>query len=141
LNADGRWPLFSSSAWELGIGSVCAVPLQVGSVRLGVLCLYGATPRAIGLEILSDAYLVADLVAHLVLGWQSETASESLAFALEISDYRTVVHQATGMISAQLDCGIDEALVRLRAHAFAGQKPVDEIAEDVVAGSFRFDDG
>ena len=45
------------------------------------------------------------------------------------------------MISAQLDCGVEDALVRLRGYAFASERPIDEIAEEVVAGSFRFDDG
>ncbi len=120
LNLDGRWPLFSESAMGLGIGSVCALPLQVGSIRLGVICLYGAMPGSISLENLSDAHLVADLVTHLVIGLQSEITSESLAFALDVSDYRAVVHQATGMVSAQLDCSVEEALVRLRADAFRG---------------------
>jgi hypothetical protein len=138
---DGRWPLFSPAAIELGVRSVCALPLQVGSIRLGVLSFYGTTPGTIASEHLSDAHLVADLVTHLVIGLQSETRSESLAFALDLSDYRAVVHQATGMISAQLDCGIEEALVRLRGRAFATEQPIEQMAEDVVAGSLRFDDG
>ena len=66
LKADGRWPLFSPGAVGLGIRSVCALPLQVGSISLGVLCLYGNKPGVIALEHLSDAHLVADLVTHLV---------------------------------------------------------------------------
>jgi len=42
------------------------------------------------------------------------------------------------MISAQLDVGVGEALVRLRAHAFAANRPIDEVARDVVAGLARF---
>ena len=38
------------------------------------------------------------------------------------------VHQATGMISAQLGVGVGEALVRLRAYAFAHGRPLIEIA-------------
>jgi hypothetical protein len=119
---------------------MCALPLQIGSIRLGVLSLYGEQPGVVALEHLGDAQLVADLITHLVIGLQSETASERIAFALESSDYRAVVHQATGMISAQLDCGIEEALVRLRGHAFAAERPIDEIAEGVVDGSIRFDE-
>ena len=35
---------------------------------------------------------------------QAGAVSESLAWGLEVDDYRAVVHQATGMISVQLDC-------------------------------------
>jgi hypothetical protein len=137
--SDGRWPLFCPTAVDLGVHSMCALPLQVGPIRLGVLSLYGDKPGLIALENLADAQLVADLITHLVIGLQSETASETIAFALEASDYRAVVHQATGMISAQLDCDVGEALARLRAHAFAAERPIDEIAEGVVEGSIRFD--
>lgn len=138
--ADGKWPLFTAAALELGLRSICALPLQLGPIRLGVLCFYSEKPGVIGSDRLGEAQLLADLVTHLVIGLQSDTASESIAFALEASDYRAVVHQATGMISAQLDCGVDEALVRLRGYAFAAERPIDEIAEGVVEGSIRFDD-
>lgn len=137
---DSRWPLFSPAAEDLGLRSVCSLPLKVGRIRLGVLNLYGNESGSIGTEHLEDAQMVADLIAQIVIGLQSEATSEVIAFALDESDYRAVVHQATGMISAQLDCGVDEALVRLRAHAFATERPIEEIAEAVVTGSTRFDD-
>lgn len=42
-------------------------------------------------------------------GWQQPAA------------YRAAVHQATGMISIQLDVSVTEALARLRAHAHQKQ--------------------
>ena len=53
---------------------------------------------------------------------------------------RRVVHQATGMIAAQLDIAVAEALVRLRSHAYAEGRPIDDIAARVVARTLRFDD-
>src|SRR5207302_40767 len=53
--------------------------------------------------------------------------------------YSPQVHQATGMISAQLDVGVDEAFTLLRARAFADRKPLAELAADVVARRLRFD--
>ena len=43
------------------------------------------------------------------------------------------VHQATGMVSAQLEVPIDEAFVRLRAHAFADGRSLRDVARDVVS--------
>jgi len=43
------------------------------------------------------------------------------------------------MVSAQVGCGIDEALVRLRGQAFASGQPIDQLAEAVVDGHVRFD--
>ena len=74
-----------------------------------------------------------------MLNLQAEAAAESLAWALDIADTRAVVHQATGMISAQLHVGVDEALVRLRGRAFAVDRAVEAVAAEVVAGSSRFE--
>jgi hypothetical protein len=44
------------------------------------------------------------------------------------------------MISVQLGVSIQEALLRLRAHAYGSERPLGEIAEDVVARRLRFGD-
>jgi hypothetical protein len=43
------------------------------------------------------------------------------------------------MISVQLNVDLAEALARLRAHAFAQDRSVAEVADDVVARRLRFD--
>jgi len=50
-----------------------------------------------------------------------------------------VVHQATGMISVQLSSSVGEAFIRLRARAFADNRPLSELATEVVARRIRFD--
>ena len=52
--------------------------------------------------------------------------------------YRPDVHQATGMISVQLEVSLAEALVRLRARAHAEDRPVAEIAADVLTRRLSF---
>jgi hypothetical protein len=49
------------------------------------------------------------------------------------------VHQAAGMVAAQLDVGVAQALIRLRAYAFGNDRPLTEVAQDVVARTLRFD--
>ncbi|BFO13754.1 hypothetical protein SHKM778_01420 [Streptomyces sp. KM77-8] len=49
------------------------------------------------------------------------------------------VHQAVGMIMAQLNIGADEALARLRADAFAHDRTALEVALDVISRGRRFD--
>jgi AmiR/NasT family two-component response regulator len=60
--------------------------------------------------------------------------------AEETSGYRAEVHQATGMVSVQLDVSQAVALVRLRAYAFSEHRPLADVAADVVARRMRFDD-
>jgi hypothetical protein len=51
-----------------------------------------------------------------------------------------VVHQATGMIAAQLDETVANALARLRAAAFTGGRSMYDLAQDVVKRRVRFDE-
>jgi GAF domain-containing protein len=138
--AGNRWPQFARAIADEGIRSVYALPLQLGAIKLGVLVLYRDEPGALEGEELSAALLVAGLVTNQVLDMQAGALSESLAWGLEVDDYRAVVHQATGMISAQLDCPVAEALVRLRGRAFSNESPIDLMASEVVRGDLRFDE-
>ena len=51
---------------------------------------------------------------------------------------RREVHQATGMIIAQLDATPTEAFSRLRAYAFASGRSVGDVAADVVHRRLNF---
>jgi AmiR/NasT family two-component response regulator len=51
---------------------------------------------------------------------------------------RNSAHQATGMISVQLGVTVGEAFARLRARAFADDRPLSELAIDVVTRHIRF---
>jgi hypothetical protein len=55
-----------------------------------------------------------------------------------MSSDRAEVHQATGMILAQLGVPAQDAFVRLRAHAFATCRPLGEVARDVVTRRLVF---
>ncbi len=135
-----RWPQFSAAVAAMGVQAVFALPLQTAATRIGALVLYRDEAGALTSAELADALDVADLVTQLVLVMQSEAATESVAWALQVSDNRAVVHQATGMIAVQIEADVDEALVRLRAHSFATDQPIREVAEAVVTGQLRFDD-
>jgi hypothetical protein len=50
------------------------------------------------------------------------------------------VHQATGMIAAQIHCGTSEALDRLKIRSAAQGKTLDDLALDVLNGVIRFDE-
>jgi AmiR/NasT family two-component response regulator len=51
---------------------------------------------------------------------------------------RREVHQATGMIQAQLNINATEAFTRLRAYSFTSGRTVIDIAHDVVARGMNF---
>lgn len=63
------------------------------------------------------------------------------ALAAELENggnFRHVVHQASGMVAVQLGVAVGEALIRLRASAFANDRLLDEVADEVVGRQLRF---
>ena len=80
------------------------------------------------------------MVARAVLDMQAQAPPGELAADLEAgSDFRFVLHQAAGMVSAQLEVSIAEALIRLRAYAFAHERLLNNVAAAVVARELRLD--
>ena len=53
--------------------------------------------------------------------------------------YEPVVHQATGMVSVQLDVTVEEALFLLEARAVIDNRSLVDLAKDVVERRIRFD--
>lgn len=137
-----RWIAFTPGAVEAGARAVFGFPLRVGAVRIGALNLYRDSPGPLNEDQHADALVLAGVAARAVLSMQAEAPPGRLGPELEAgSDFRFVVHQASGMVSAQLGVSVGEALIRLRAHAFAHGRPLAVVAEDVVARRLRLSDG
>jgi GAF domain-containing protein len=135
-----RWLAFAGPVLEAGVRAVFGFPLHVGAVRLGALNLYRDRPGPLTDEQHADALVMADVAAQAVLVLQTNAPPGQLATALEASaDFQYVVHQASGMVAVQRDVSVAEALIRLRAYAFGNDRPLAEVARDVVARTLRFD--
>ena len=116
------------------------LPLRVGAIRAGVLVLSSDRPGQLPADDLAEAWVFAEFAVPLLLDEQAGVDSQDGYQAVDgLSEYRPEIHQATGMISVQLGVGIDEALSRLRARAFAAGLPLSALAADVVARRLRFD--
>ena len=135
-----RWLAFTPPALDGGVRAIFGFPLQVGAVRIGALNLYRARPGPLSEEEYADALVFSGLAARTVLGMQADALPGRLGAALEDGgDFRFVVHQASGMVAVQLGVSVNEAILRLRAYAFANARLVTEVAGDVVARRLRFD--
>ncbi len=134
-----RWPAFTMPAVSAGARAVFGFPMRVGAVRLGALNLYRDHAGPLTDDQHADALVMADVAARQVLAIQAEAPPGAIAAELESGgNFHFVVHQASGMVAAQLDVGITEALVRLRAHAFSHERPLHDVATEVVDRSLRF---
>jgi ANTAR domain len=136
----GRWPGFAPAAMAAGARALFAFPLQAGAIRAGMLSLYRAQPGPLTPQQLADALVFADIALELLLDSAAGISGSASYRPLNgLSDSRAEVYQATGMISVQLGVSLEEAFVRLRAHAFAAGAPLDDVAGDVVRRLLRFD--
>jgi GAF domain-containing protein len=137
-----RWVAFSGPAVEAGARAIFGFPLQVGAVRIGALNLYCDRPGPLSDEQHADALVVADIAAQAILVMQANAPPGKLAEELQAgANFQYVVHQAAGMVSAQLDTSVGQALVRLRAFAFGNDRPLRDVAAEVVSRTLRFDPG
>lgn len=138
-----RWPNFTASALELGTRGVFALPLNAGSKCIGVLTLYCDVAGSLSSEQRTDSLVVADQVARTMLEIQARNDTDVLAGDLhDPGTHRAEVHQASGMVAVQLGLPVADAEVRLRAHAYAANRSVADVARDIVDRRLRLiDDG
>jgi hypothetical protein len=140
--ADTRWPGFADGARLTRARGLYALPMQIGGAKLGVLDLYRLAHGPLSREALTMALRAADAATWAVLNTAASPHPGLAEVAEEVAGRglsRAVVHQATGMLSVQLDISAAAALARLRAHAFAEGRSLTEVARDVVARRLRLD--
>lgn len=137
LDVDGpdpRWPLLESeSLTSLAPLVVHALPMAGAGERvIGVLTLYQrGTDRDLDLDA---AVIVARVTTAAILADGPNRQGSGQGAWSE----RAEVHQATGMVVAQLGVREDDALALLRAHAYSHDQSVGHTAHDVVARHLTF---
>jgi hypothetical protein len=133
-----RWPAFTPKVLAAGIRAVFGFPVRVGAARLGALNLFRDEIGPLSNDQHADALVIADVIARTLLIPQAAARDGSAPEQLDI-DLHSAVHQAAGMVSIQLGVTVGEALVRLRAYAFGADRPLTEVAHDVIDRLLRFD--
>ncbi len=135
-----RWLAFAPPAVAAGARAVFGFPLRVGGARLGALNLYRDRPGPMSDEQYADSLVLAGVAARAVLAMQAHAPPAALSTELEEgANFRFVVHQASGMVAAQLGVSVSEALARLRAYAFGNNVLLTEVAQAIVARTLRLD--
>jgi hypothetical protein len=136
-DADQRWPMLAHALEERhGPVRVYAIPLHPGSELAAVATLYTGHRRslaeppagvaflanAVGAALLDDATEQPERQGQMGEGWSS----------------RTLVHQATGMVMAQVRVTAQDALALLRGHAYALGADINDVAQRVVDRDVHF---
>ncbi|WP_150246362.1 GAF and ANTAR domain-containing protein [Nocardiopsis quinghaiensis] len=127
-----RWPVFASEIGTYPVGAVFAFPLQRGAIGIGGLDLYRSEPGWLSAEEVTTALRIVDIATLALLALRVDSLNGE--WVVSLPRERAQVHQATGMLISGLGVPAEQALAKLRAHAFAVGRMVDEIADDLVSG-------
>jgi hypothetical protein len=134
------WPQFTQAARERGMAAAFALPLQVGAARLGTFSLYRRSPGSLARASLASALTFADIALERLLDAQAlaepRQDGHGLATALDVG---FDVYQAQGMTMVDLGIPLADALARLRAHAYAQDRTLTDVARDIVEGRLRLE--
>ena len=138
FRSDGarRWPRFVEATGEDEIASMFALPLSVGDLRFGAVDLYSRRRLQLDDGHIRQATAMAEVIGRHVLRDALSGLDDASAQAKPYS--RRVVHQASGVVLAQLGLSAEDALLVIQAHAFATGESMVQVSKDVIDGHLRF---
>jgi hypothetical protein len=135
-----RWPGFTAALGTDACGAMFAFPLQIGAIAVGVLDLFRALPGPLETDDMAAILEVADVVTMVLISRAPplDVGTTPTDAWWAPSPTSSQIHQATGMVVAQLEVPPRIAYLRLRAHAFAHDVPLTTVARDVIERRLRF---
>ncbi|MBB5639983.1 GAF and ANTAR domain-containing protein [Cryobacterium roopkundense] len=134
-----RWPIYWQALLDTDVQSLFIFPLIVGALNVGVVELYSRSPNPLSSRDQEIAVALADRIAWSLLDRILTLNARNMSPTDESSPLsRREIHQATGMVLVQLGLTATEALLRMRAHAFANDQSMRDVAREVVARTLVF---
>lgn len=119
--------------------AVFAFPLQVGTVAVGALDVYQDRAGLLTTKAVNQAITFAEVAMQTLLDAETGTGEAAQTEAgrdlpiLDAFTHRLELYQAQGMVMMQLGISLVQAMARLRAYAYAHDRPLHVVAADVVA--------
>lgn len=134
---DQRWPLFSEAAKSaLGACTIYAFPIKPGPQTMGVATFYQVAGSGLSIDFQVGQFLVNAVGVALVT--DPDVVDEDRLTKEESWIAQARVHQATGMVMAQLHLQKDDALALIRAHAYAHNATLGRICDEILQRHLDF---
>ncbi|QHC61016.1 GAF and ANTAR domain-containing protein [Rathayibacter sp. VKM Ac-2760] len=131
------WPVFGLFAEAAGARTVLAVPMLVGTSSIGAVTLYSSASMRLDAQHLQLANRLSGTLAKAVAEqMMSLPADGTLARDSALS--RREVHQAVGMVVSQMRLTPADALLMIRAYAFAEGISVRDVAALIITRALDF---
>jgi hypothetical protein len=136
--ARSRWPLFVDEVEPFAASAkLWALPMRPNGTVLGVLTLVNQGGRSLG-EDLGIAQFLSDAVGAALL---RDPLSQANFGEGGPWSQRAEIHQATGMVAAQLRIGPEDAIALLKAHAYAHDLDLAGVAHLIAERKLDFSVG
>jgi len=134
LKSSVTWPAFLDAIREEHIGAIFAFPLLFGPLEIGAVDLYSVDPISLTLEQQVQTLALSEIVSRILLrhAISDRSGDETSTFS------RRLIHQATGMVLAQIGTTAEDAHLIIQARAYSENRPMREVAQDVIDRRIRF---
>jgi hypothetical protein len=134
-----KWPAFADGLHaRTPYQAVVALPLREAISGLGVVDLFFASDDGVPEVDVFEAMAVGDLVTSALSDtavWSTWTPARGPEWLHgPAAERRAQVWEAMGTVALALEVPVAVSLVVLRAHAYATDRTVDDVAADVLAG-------
>ncbi|WP_433544269.1 GAF domain-containing protein (plasmid) [Streptomyces sp. CA-294286] len=132
------WPVFGALMREQlpGVAALWALPLSFEGQTLGSAELLFGQPAPADPALLARAQEGTTAVTAILLHAYGLLSDDETPAPWEqaplVRTHWASTHRAAGALSENLDIGTDEALARLRAHAFAANQPLPHLAAHIL---------
>ncbi|NRQ30908.1 GAF and ANTAR domain-containing protein [Nonomuraea sp. NN258] len=133
---DERWPVFLPAVRDHPVRAIFALPLHLGVIRLGALTGRRSSPGPLTRAQMTDALALAEAATLILL---TPDGVRDIGSDNPLPLHRALIHQAAGALSYRLDVPVDEALARLRAYAYTNDRPILDVAHDVIHHHLHLD--
>ena len=129
--AGDRWPHYAARIEEIGLRTVVAAPLRQGPTLLGAVGIFNPAGPDLRPPLAQLARGAAGLVLAAVAGDQDLRGR-----AISLDGTRDL-HQAAGVVAVETGCDVENALVLIRARAFATEESVATVARRILDGELH----
>jgi len=131
-----RWPRFAAAAAEMGFAAVHAIPMRLRDQVIGTLNLFGSAPDGLDPAVARAARALVDIATIGILQERASREQGIVAGQLQVAlNSRVIIEQAKGILAERLRVTPDHAFLILRDYARSNNRPLTQLAGDVITGT------
>jgi transcriptional regulator with GAF, ATPase, and Fis domain len=135
-SATARWPQFATAAAEVGFVGVHVIPMRLRDQIIGTLNLFRSASDGLNPAVAVAGRALVDVATIGILQERAIHQQEVVAGQLQVAlNSRVIIEQAKGILAERLRTTPDEAFLILRRYARDHNRPLTELAGDVINGT------